>query len=376
MNFSSASSAKFLHLFFLLISAFLPGSAIAVSEQVEKPVNLPCSESPSSGYCGIYCLYMTMKLFDVGIEYAELIKPEYIGSNKGSSLAELQKAARDKGLYAVPVEKLTSKELRRLPCPVILHVKSAADKKDYDHYELFLKTHNGQASLCDPPRPVRLVPFYELAPRWDGTGLMVSKNPIDLGVVFASARKRLLILSAITVIAILIVRWVRRRWFSSTAIISRPQQFGLSVAQGAGLTLLALLSGMVYHFVNDEGFLAHPNATASIEQAHLGNFIPKINRKQARKLLNDNAVFVDARSNDDFKAGHLEGAINVPVDISDDDRRKVMAGIAKNARIVIYCQSRGCKFAEMVAIKIMSDGFDNVSLLNGGWREWAGEKDL
>jgi rhodanese-related sulfurtransferase len=150
----------------------------------------------------------------------------------------------------------------------------------------------------------------------------------------------------------------------------------LSVAQGAGLTLLALLSGMVYHFVNDEGFLAHPNATASIEQAHLGNFIPKINRKQARKLLNDNAVFVDARSNDDFKAGHLEGAINVPVDISDDDRRKVMAGIAKNARIVIYCQSRGCKFAEMVAIKIMSDGFDNVSLLNGGWREWAGEKDL
>jgi len=375
MNLLSASSAKHLCLF-MLILAVLPGPAIAVSGQAEKTVNLPCSKSPYSGYCGIYCLYMTMKLFNVDIEPTKLLKPEYIGSHKGSSLAELQKAARDNGLYAVPIEKLTSRELRRSPYPVILHVKSSADKKNYDHYELFLGTHNGRARLCNPPEPVRLVPFYELAPRWDGTGLMVSKNPIDLGVVFAPARKRLLIGSAIAVMTILIIRWGRRRWLPPTAIISRARQFGLSAAQGAGLALLALLSGIVYHFVNDEGFLAHPNATASIEQAHLGGFIPRINRKQARKLLNENAVLVDARLNDDFKAGHLEGAINIPVDISDDERRKVMAAIAKNARIVVYCQSSGCKFAEKIAIKLMSDGFDNVSLSKGGWREWAGKKDL
>lgn len=375
MNLSSASSAKHLYLFSLIL-AFLPGSAIAISGQADKTVNPPCSKSPSGSYCGVYCLYMAMKIFDVDIEHRELLKPEYIGSHKGSSLAELQKAAQDNGLYAVPVEKLTSRELRRSPYPVILHVKSSADKKDYDHYELFLETQNGQARMCDPPGPVRLVPFYELAPRWDGTGLMVSKKPIDIRVVFAPARKRLLICSAIAVLAILIVRWGRRRWLSSTATISRPRLFCLSAAQGAGLALLALLSGMVYHFVNDEGFLAHPNATASIEQAHLGNFIARINRKQAQKLHNDNAVFVDARSNDDFKAGHLEGAINIPVDVSDDQRRKVMAGIAKNARIVVYCQNGGCEFAEKVAIELMSDGFPNVSLLNGGWGEWTGEKDL
>ena len=375
MNLSSASSAKHLCLF-VLILAVLPGPAIAVSGQAEKTVNLPCSKSPSSGYCGIYCLYMTMKFFNVDIDPQELLKPEYIGSHKGSSLAELQKAAQDNGLYAVPVEKLTSRELRRSPYPVILHVKSAADKKDYDHYELFLETQNGQARLCDPPGPVRLVPFYELAPRWDGTGLMVSKNPIDLGVVFAPARKRLLICSAISIAVILMVRWGRRRWLSSTAIISRSRLFGLSVAQGVGLALLALLSGMVYHFVNDEGFLAHPNATASIQQAHQGSFIPRIDRKQVRRLLNHDVVFIDARPNRDFKAGHLEGAINVPVDIGDDERYKAMTGVAKNAHIVVYCQSRGCKFAEKIAIKLMSDDFSKVSLLKGGWREWAGEKDF
>lgn len=373
MNLSSASKHLYL---FVLISAFLPGSAIAVSGQAEKTVNRPSIKSPSAGYCGIYCLYMTMKLFDVDIEHRELLKPEYIGSHKGSSLAELQKAAQDNGLYAVPVEKLTSRELRRSSYPVILHVKSAADKKDYDHYELFMETHNGQARLCDPPGPVRLVPFYELAPRWDGTGLMVSKKPIDLGVVFAPARKRLLIYAAIAIVVILGVRWGRRRWLPSTAIISRPRLFGLSATQGAGLALFALLSGMVYHFVNDEGFLAHPNATASIEQAHLGGFIPKITGKEARELLNADTVFIDARPNDDFKAGHLQGAINVPVDIGDDERYKAMTGLAKNAHIVVYCQSDGCKSAEKVAIKLMSDGFSKVSLLKGGWREWAGEKDF
>jgi len=51
-------------------------------------------------------------------------------------------------------------------------------------------------------------------------------------------------------------------------------------------------------------------------------------------LLNNNAVFVDARPNDDFKAGHLEGAINIPVDIIDDQRRKVMSGHSKKRT---YC---------------------------------------
>jgi len=375
MNLSSASCAK--HLYpFLLILAVLPVLVIAVSGQAGKTVDRPSKQSPFPAYCGIYCLYMTMKFFDVDIESRQLFKPEYIGSRKGSSLAELQKAARDNGLYAVPLEKLTSRELRRSSFPVILHVKSSSDKKDYDHYELFLETQNGQARLCDPPQPVRLAPFYELAPRWDGTGLIVSAKPIDLGILFAPARKRFIIYAAIAIAVILGVRWGRRHWLMSTATISRRQLLGLSAAQGAGLVLLALLSGMVYHFVNDEGFLAHPNATASIEQAHLGSFIPKITGKEARELLNADTVFIDARPNDDFKAGHLQGAINVPVDIGDDERYKAMTGLAKNVHIVVYCQSDGCKSAEKVAIKLMSDGFSKVSLLKGGWREWAGEKDF
>jgi len=84
-----------------------------------------------------------MKLAGQESNFQELVKPEYIGSRKGSSLAELRKAAEDNELYAVPVGKLTSQALRNCPHPVILHVKSDTTSREYDHYELFLGTKNG-----------------------------------------------------------------------------------------------------------------------------------------------------------------------------------------------------------------------------------------
>jgi len=369
------SYAKTLYLSALILPVFLEpaisNDTIAAKQQSLNTANHPTKQCRSPGsYCGIYCLYAVMKLFDTNIDPKELLKPEYIGSRKGSSLAELKKAAEDNGLHAVPVRKLTSRELRQSPYPIILHVKSAADKKEYDHYELFLETKNGRARLYDPPEPVRLVPFWQLAPRWDGTGLIVSDRPIDLGTIFAPARKRFIIYAAIAVAAILIVHWARW-WLPSVAKMSRTRLFGLSIAQGAGLAVVALLFGMVYHLANDEGFLAHPNATGSIQKAHLANFIPKLSERQVHQLLNTDTVFIDARFPHDFEAGHLEGAINILVNASDDERQKAMAHIDKKARIVVYCQSAGCKFAGKVAIKLISDGFSNVSLFKGSWHEWA-----
>lgn len=366
---------SFTLLLFVLPQIVTADNTISAKEKTERTANSPARRRSPSSYCGIYCVYTVMKLSGITIEPNKLVKPEYIGSLKGSSLAELKKAAEDNGMYAAPVGKLTTRELRQSPYPIILHVKSAADRKEYDHYELFLETKDGQAKLYDPPQPVRLVPFYQLAPRWDGTGLIVSAKPIDLGTIFAPARRRFIIYAAVAFAVILGVHWGRRRWLPTADVMSRHRLLGLSIAQGAGLAIAALLCGMVYHFVNDEGFLAHANATDSIQQAHLTNFIPKVSKKEIHKLLNTNAVFIDARLKRYFEAGHLEGAINVPVNASDEERSKAMADIAKDARIVVYCQSSGCRFAENVAIKLISDGFSNVCLFKGNWHELAAKSD-
>ncbi|MHC4397411.1 MAG: rhodanese-like domain-containing protein [Planctomycetota bacterium] len=362
-------------LFVCILVSLAAGKSLAADKNKQNEAeNASVSPRPSHPHCGLYCIYTAMKLAGKEIDFRELVKPEYLGSRKGSSLGELKKAAEDNGLYAESVTRLNSRILAKSVYPIILHVKSGPDSKDYDHFELFLGAGEGKAKIFNPPEPVKAVPFYELAPRWNGTGLIVSAEPIDLGTVFASARKRLLLYTVVGITVIAILHWARRRWPLATLVNSRSKLFGLSIVQTAGFGILALLIGMVYHFANDEGFLAHANATTSVQQAHLGNFIPKVSKNKVERLLGTDTVFIDARLARDFKAGHMEGAISVPVDANDTERHKATAGIGKDAPIVIYCQSAGCKYAEKVTIKLKGDGFTNISIFKGGWNEWKGEK--
>jgi rhodanese-related sulfurtransferase len=249
-------------------------------------------------------------------------------------------------------------------------VKSNLKTQEYDHYELFLGTENGKAKLFNPPDPVRLVPYSEIAPRWDGNGLIISAEPIDLDLVFGPGRRRLMVYVAVSIAAILGLHFAKR-WLPKAMLNSRSKLFGLSIGHGVAFAIVALLCGMLYHFANDEGLLANPDATTSIQQAHQGNFIPKITERKVHKLLNSDTVFIDARFARDYKAGHIEGAISTPVDANDVERQKVTADIVKDARIVMYCQSSKCKYAEIVAIKLIDDGFSNISIFKGGWAEWV-----
>lgn len=330
---------------------------------------------PSGPYCGLYCLYTIMVLADVNTDFRQLVKPEYLGSKKGSSLTELKKASLDNGLYAQVVMNLTMQELKASRYPIILHVKKDNARKEYDHYKLFLGSKDDKAAIFDPPSPMGLLSFYELVPQWDGTGLIVSTEPIELGVVFASARKRFMIWSAIAVGFILVLRWVKMRWLKGAGELAWHKVLGLSVVQGGAFVVLALVVGMSYHFVTDAGFLAHADATSSIQQANAVNFIPKVSKEKVGKLLGGDAVFIDARMARDYEAGHLEGSISIPVNAEDEHRREAMAGVTKDAEIVIYCQSSGCPYAGKVAAKLKTDGFSNISIFKGGWNEWKTKDD-
>lgn len=358
-------------LFVCILAMFAVGKSAAADENKHKPAGATSVKRRTRHpHCGLYCLYTAMKLAGQKVDFRELVRPEYLGPRKGSSLAELKQAAKNNGLYAESVAKLNSRVLKESPDSIILHVKSSADSKDYDHFELFLGTENGQAKLFNPPEPPRIIPFHELAPRWDGNGLIVSAEPIDLGDIFASSRKRLILYMAVGIAMIAILHWAKRYQPLVTLVNSRSKLFGLSIVQAMGFGILALLCGMIYHFANDEGFLAHANATNSVQQAHIANFVPKISRKKVAKLLNSDTVIIDARLARNFDAGHIEGAINVPVDICNKGFSAALTGIDKNARIVVYCQSAGCPFAVKTTKRLKDNGFSNISIFKGGWNEW------
>jgi rhodanese-related sulfurtransferase/predicted double-glycine peptidase len=347
------------------------GRLFAADEIKQDDTNAtPAIRKSSAPYCGLYCIYTVLKLAGQEIDFRELAKSEYLGSSKGSSLAELKKAAEDCGLYAVSVSRLADRDLRQSDYPVILHVKSEIGSGQYDHYKLFLGTKDDQAQLFDPPNTIRTVPFSEMAPYWDGNGLIVSTERIDLGVVLAPTRKRFIIYASIALVIILIVHRTKR-WLSSVWEVSRRQMHVLSAAQGASFVLVAFLCAIVHHFVNEAGLLANADATAMIQQAHAGNFIPKIGEKKVHELLDSDTVFIDARFARDYKVGHIEEAISVPVDANDVERRKATSDITNDSPIVVYCQSSRCKYAEIVAVKLKDEGYSNISIFRGGWVDWV-----
>lgn len=362
-------------LFFIFVSAILiAGKTEAVDENKQKQFSCVTEKYRSSGpYCGVACLYVAMDLNDKKIDFKDLVKPEYIGSHKGSSLAELIKAAKDNGVYAEPVGNLSSNELKVFSQSIILHVKSSPKGKEYNHYVLFLGDKNGKAKIFDPPNPVEFIPYYELAPQWDGTGLIVSSEPINLTKVFAPARKRFAIFAAVIIATILIVKIVGKYLLHKVGHISKPVLMTFSVAQSAGLVIVALLIGVVYHFANDEGFLAHPGATEPAIKANLASFIPKVSAKDI-KSANGGAVIIDARQTPDYEAGHIDGAINIPTTLCAAGRTAKLAEVAKNSRLIIYCQSAGCPYAEKVAANLMEDGFNNLAIYKGGWVDWDKRK--
>lgn len=323
----------------------------------------------SSSFCGLYCLYTVIKLSGKTIDFRELVKPEYLGY-RGSSIMGLKQAAEMYGLYAAPISGFSSNALINCTSPVILHVKSEGSNK-YDHYELFLGIRNKKALILDPPNnPLKILSFAEIEPFWDGNGLIISSQPIDLDAVFAPDRKRFVLYASLTIIAILILKWAKR-FMPPTLFDTRFKKIGLSIAQSSGLIVTALLIGIVYHFVNDTGFLTNANATASFQEAHQGNFFPKLTEREVEQLLDTDTIFIDARLSHDFEAGHIESAISVPVNSTDEERHKIMTHISKEVRIVLYCQSSGCQFAEKVAKELKNDGFTNISIYKGGWADWT-----
>lgn len=94
---------------------------------------------------------------------------------------------------------------------------------------------------------------------------------------------------------------------------------------------------------------------------------PSVEPRKLRELMQsvEKVVIIDVRSADEFTAGHVEGAINIPA-----DQLAARAGeFAKDAAIVTVCNlggSRSCNAAE----RLRTMGYENAAPLRGGTRGW------
>ena len=98
---------------------------------------------------------------------------------------------------------------------------------------------------------------------------------------------------------------------------------------------------------------------------HNGN---TVRRDEVPALLSQNALLLDVRPRSEFEAGHLRGAINIPV----DELGSRVPELPQGRKIITYCRGEYCLFADEAAELLRSQGYEVVRL-EGGWPEWLSE---
>ena len=81
------------------------------------------------------------------------------------------------------------------------------------------------------------------------------------------------------------------------------------------------------------------------------------------------AAFVDARSAAAFARGHVAGAIHLPPG-DDAELRHALERLRSFDTIVVYDDVAGCRLGQGVAERLAREGFGDVRVLEGTWRDW------
>src|SRR5258706_8382255 len=79
-------------------------------------------------------------------------------------------------------------------------------------------------------------------------------------------------------------------------------------------------------------------------------------------------VIVDVREAEDYQAGHIPGAINLP-----QDKWGTFQGLRRDKTNVLYCYSIVCHLAAAAAVQFAENGFP-VKEMDGGFQAWKDNK--
>jgi rhodanese-related sulfurtransferase len=84
----------------------------------------------------------------------------------------------------------------------------------------------------------------------------------------------------------------------------------------------------------------------------------------------DDVRVLDVRAEEDYRKGHIPGAISVP-----KDRWDMYMGLSTTGRNVVYCYSQPCHLAAEACLHFAAKGFHMMELEGGmeGWRQFGYE---
>ncbi|MGB8602452.1 MAG: rhodanese-like domain-containing protein [Rhizomicrobium sp.] len=106
-----------------------------------------------------------------------------------------------------------------------------------------------------------------------------------------------------------------------------------------------------------------PNTATAMAQPS----VPTLGVSAFRKLTKTKTAYflIDVRQPDEFAAGHIDGAILMPLDRLPTEYTRIPKGV----KLVVYCRS-GHRSAQAVSF-LRSNGYDKAVSLDGGFTAWS-----
>jgi rhodanese-related sulfurtransferase len=98
--------------------------------------------------------------------------------------------------------------------------------------------------------------------------------------------------------------------------------------------------------------------------------IKELGTAEAQQLLGKR-VIIDVREYEEYAAGHLPGAINIPRGILEFKIGMVPECANKEGAFLIYCRTSGR--AALSAVQLQRIGYTNVISMAGGYEAWSKE---
>jgi len=98
----------------------------------------------------------------------------------------------------------------------------------------------------------------------------------------------------------------------------------------------------------------------------------------ARKMQGEQGLlFIDSRGREGFAAGHIPGALSVPLEevelarkMAPQSERAGALDFPAAQTLVVYCEGGDCQTSISLAKIIHEKGYQDIRIFAGGWAEW------
>ena len=81
-------------------------------------------------------------------------------------------------------------------------------------------------------------------------------------------------------------------------------------------------------------------------------------------------LFVDARDGKAFAAGHIKGAISLPIGLYEEKLEDFIMKYPPSTRIITYCSGRTCQDSHELAGILLQFEYENVNVFIDGFPAW------